>query len=124
MMSRKCLVTGKLTKFGNTVSHSNRKVRRVFLPNLHNVSFLSDALNEKIKLRVSAHGIRIIEAKMGIDNYLLGAKNSELPKRLRELKNRIRSISLFSSGGGCCGSGVCGQCDSGCGTSCTPCCDE
>ena len=122
-MSRKCFVTGKLTKFGNTVSHSNRKVRRVFLPNLHNVSFLSDALNEKIRLRVSAHGIKIIEAKMGIDNYLLGAKNSELPKRLRELKSRIRSISLFSSGGGCCGSGACGQCDSGCGTSCAPCCD-
>jgi len=65
-MSNVCQVTGKRPVVGNNVSHSHRKTRRRFLPNLHTHRFWVEAENRFVKLRVTAAGMRIID-KNGID---------------------------------------------------------
>jgi large subunit ribosomal protein L28 len=68
-MSRVCQVTGKRTITGNNVSHANNKTRRRFLPNLHYRRFWVASENRWVRLRVSNHGLRIIDKK-GIDEVL------------------------------------------------------
>jgi large subunit ribosomal protein L28 len=68
-MSRVCMVTGKGPATGNNVSHANNKTRRRFLPNLHVHRFWVESEKRFVKLRVSAHGMRIID-KRGIDSVL------------------------------------------------------
>lgn len=68
-MSRVCQITGVGPMVGNNVSHSHRKTRRRFLPNLHWHEFYSQAQNRKIRLRVSSRGMRIIDKK-GLDVVL------------------------------------------------------
>ncbi len=62
-MSRVCQVTGKHPMSGNNVSHANNKTRRRFLPNLHYRRFWLPSEQRYIRLRVSAHGLRIIDKK-------------------------------------------------------------
>ena len=68
-MSRVCQVTGKRPVTGNNVSHSHRKTRRRFLPNLHYHRFWVESEQRWVRLRVSAAGMRIIDKK-GIDTVL------------------------------------------------------
>ena len=68
-MSRVCMVTGKRPVTGNNVSHSQRKTRRRFLPNLHWHRFWVESENKFVRLRVSSKGMRIIDKK-GIDAVL------------------------------------------------------
>ncbi len=68
-MARVCQITGKKTVFGNKVSHSNRKTRRVFMPNLFKKKFYVPELETWVTLKVSAKGIRTI-TKIGILNAL------------------------------------------------------
>ena len=68
-MSRVCQVTGKRPQSGNNVSHANNKTRRRFLPNLHSHRFWVEGENRWVKLRVSSHGMRIID-KVGIKQVL------------------------------------------------------
>lgn len=72
-MSRVCQITGVGPMSGNNVSHSHRKTRRRFLPNLHWHEFFSPALKRSVRLRVSSRGIRIIDKK-GIDVVLADLK--------------------------------------------------
>ncbi len=68
-MSRVCMVTGKGPVTGNNVSHSKRRTRRRFLPNLHWHRFWVESENRFVRLRVSSKGMRIIDKK-GIDSVL------------------------------------------------------
>lgn len=68
-MSRVCQVTGKGPMSGNNVSHAHNKTRRRFLPNLHNHRFWVESEKRYVKLRVSSHGMRIIDKK-GIEAVL------------------------------------------------------
>jgi large subunit ribosomal protein L28 len=68
-MSKVCQVTGKRPVSGNNVSHSHRKTRRRFLPNLHFHRFWSEAEQKFVRLRVSTAGMRIIDKK-GLDTVL------------------------------------------------------
>ena len=68
-MSRVCQVTGKGPMSGNNVSHAHNKTRRRFLPNLHNHRFWVESEKRHVKLRVSSHGMRIIDKK-GIEAVL------------------------------------------------------
>ena len=72
-MSKICDVTGKRPITGNNVSHSNRKTKRRFLPNLHTHRFWIPSENRYVRLRVSAKGMRIIDKK-GIDTVLAGMR--------------------------------------------------
>ena len=88
-MSRRCEVTGRAVQTGNNVSHANNRSRRRWLPNMQRTSFLSDALGETIKLRLSARGIRTIEKKGGLDAFLLSTSDSKLGPNLQKLKRRL-----------------------------------
>ena len=57
-MSRRCELTGKGVQSGNVVSHSNIKTRTRFLPNLCNVTLISETLERSIRVRVAAAGLR------------------------------------------------------------------
>ena len=88
-MSRRCQITGKGVLSGNNVSHANNKTRRRFLPNLQEISLLSEVLNGPVRLRLSTRAIRTIEHNGGIDAYLLGTPASKLTSEARALKRRI-----------------------------------
>ncbi|WP_136255528.1 MULTISPECIES: 50S ribosomal protein L28 [Halomonadaceae] len=68
-MSNVCQVTGKRPVTGNNVSHSQRRTRRRFLPNLHSHRFWVESEKRFIKLRLSSKGMRIIDKK-GIEEVL------------------------------------------------------
>ena len=88
-MSRRCDLTGKAVLVGHKVSHSNIKTKRRFLPNLLNVTMMSDALGRSVKLRVSANALKSVDHRGGLDAYLLRAKSEALAPRMRELKKQI-----------------------------------
>jgi large subunit ribosomal protein L28 len=88
-MSRRCGISGKSVLFGNNVSHSNRKTRRRFNPNLQTTSLMSDALNRMVSLRLTMNGLRTIEHNGGLDAFLLKAKVADLGETERKLKKQI-----------------------------------
>ncbi|WP_395666784.1 50S ribosomal protein L28 [Methylocella sp.] len=88
-MSRRCELTGKAVQTGNLVSHSNRKTRTRFLPNLCNVTLLSDTLQRKLRFRVAAASLRTVEHRGGIDAFLVKANDEELSIGARALKRAI-----------------------------------
>lgn len=88
-MSRRCELTGKAVQTGNLVSHSNRKTRTRFLPNLCNVSLMSEALGRPVRLRIAAAALRSVEHRGGIDAFLLKAKDVELSAGARAIKREI-----------------------------------
>ena len=88
-MSRRCELTGKGVQSGNLVSHSNRKTRTRFLPNLVNVTLVSDALARAVRLRISAAALRSVEHRGGLDAFLAKAPEEELSQDARRLKREI-----------------------------------
>ena len=88
-MSRRCELTGKAVQVGHLVSHSNRKTKRKFLPNLVNVTLQSDALQRSVRLRVSANALRTVEHRGGLDAFLAKARESELSPNVRVLKRDL-----------------------------------
>ncbi|MGE3770239.1 MAG: 50S ribosomal protein L28 [Bdellovibrionales bacterium] len=88
-MARVCAVTGKTVRFGNNVSHSNRKTRRRWQPNLQVVSMPSEALGRTVSLRISANALRTIEHNGGIDAFLRTAKTAALSTEAKALKKQV-----------------------------------
>ena len=88
-MSRICELTGKGRQVGHNVSHANNKTKRVFLPNLQNVTLLSETLERGVKLRVSTHGLRSVEHNGGLDNWLLKTSDEKLSLKARRQKREI-----------------------------------
>ena len=88
-MSRICELTGKGRQTGHNVSHANNKTKRVFLPNLQNVTLLSEGLDRSIKFRVSTNGLRSVEHVGGLDNWLLKTSATKLSDRAARLKREI-----------------------------------
>ncbi|HDP54645.1 MAG TPA: 50S ribosomal protein L28 [Bacteroidetes bacterium] len=72
-MSRICQITGKKLMVGNNVSHSNKKTKRKFYPNLMNKKFFLEEENRWVTLKVSAAGIRTI-TKKGLKSALKQAE--------------------------------------------------
>lgn len=89
-MSRRCQITGKGVLTGNNVSHANNKTRRRFLPNLQETSLLSDILGTSVRLRLSTRAIRTVEAKGGIDAYLLATPDRRLGEDVLVIKRRLQ----------------------------------
>ena len=88
-MSRRCELTGKAVQSGNLVSHSNHKTRTRFLPNLVNVSLISDTLQRSVRLRIAAATLRSVEHRGGLDAFLLKARDTELSVDALRLKREI-----------------------------------
>lgn len=94
-MSRRCELTGKAVMSGHLVSHSNRKTKRKFLPNLVNVTLQSDQLGRSVRLRISAHALRTVEHRGGLDAFLAKAKDDELSQGVRALKREIEKKQIL-----------------------------
>src|SRR5260370_40905165 len=88
-VARRCDLTGKIAQTGHKVSHSNRKTKRRFLPNLCSVTVMSDALGRSVRLRVSANALKSIDHRGGLDAFLAKAKDEQLAPKALELKRRI-----------------------------------
>ncbi len=88
-MSRRCELTGKAVLSGHLVSHSNRKTKTRFLPNLVNVTLLSEKLGRAVRLRITAHALRSVEHRGGLDSFLAKASDTELSLRARRLKREM-----------------------------------
>lgn len=88
-MSRRCDLTGKAVLTGHLVSHSNRKTKRRFLPNLCNVTLQSETLNRSVRLRISANALKSVDHRGGLDAFLKKARDEELSPRALELKRLI-----------------------------------
>jgi large subunit ribosomal protein L28 len=71
------------------VSHSNRKTKRRFLPNLVNVTLTSDALNRSLRFRISANALKTVDHRGGLDAFLAKAKESELSPKALEIKRQL-----------------------------------
>src|SRR5690348_8904999 len=98
-MSRRCDLTGKTALVGHKVSHSNIKTKRRFLPNLLNVTLISDALGRRVRLRVSANALKSVDHRGGLDAFLLKAKDTDLAPRVLALKRQI--VKKLEAKAGC-----------------------
>jgi large subunit ribosomal protein L28 len=79
---------------GHKVSHSNIKTKRRFLPNLCNVTLISDALGRSVKLHISTNALKTVDHRGGLDAFLLKAKESELSQKAVDLKRQIAKKKL------------------------------
>ena len=93
-MSRVCELSGKGPMSGNSVSHANNKTRRRFLPNLNDVTLISDILGQSFKLRVSAHALRTVDHRGGLDAFLAKAKDDELSVKALKIKKDIAKAQV------------------------------
>jgi large subunit ribosomal protein L28 len=89
-MTRRCELTGKLPMSGQLRSHAENKTKRTFRPNLCEVTLISDALQRKVRLRISAHALKSVEQRGGLDAFLMKAKEEELSQRCRKLKREVK----------------------------------
>ena len=90
-MARRCELTGKGVLTGNNVSHALNRTRRRFLPNLCDVTLISESLDRSVKLRISASALRTVEHRGGLDAFLLKAKDEELSVRALGIKKEVRA---------------------------------
>jgi large subunit ribosomal protein L28 len=96
-MSRRCELTGKAVLVGNLVSHSNRKTKTRFLPNLVNVTLMSDVLGRSVRVRAAAASVRSVEHVGGLDAFLVKSKEENLAPGLRVLKREIAKKQAASA---------------------------
>jgi len=97
-MSRICELTGKGRQIGHNVSHANNKTKRVFLPNLQNVTLLSEKLDRSFKFRVSTHGLRSVEHNGGLDNWLLKQDSAKLsPRALKVKRELVKAVAAAAA---------------------------
>ncbi len=88
-MARRCELTGKNALVGNKVSHANNKTKTRFMPNLCDVSLMSDAMGQTYRLRISAIALKSVEHVGGLDNFLLKAGNDQLSDKALKLKRAV-----------------------------------
>ena len=88
-MARVCELSGKKVMTGNNVSHAKNRTKRKFLPNLNNVSLVSEKLDLTVRLKISANALRSVEHAGGLDNFLLKSKDDNLSSKAKRLKNKI-----------------------------------
>ncbi len=96
-MARRCELTGKGVQSGNNVSHAKNRTRRRFLPNLVNVTLLSETLSTGVKMRISAHALRSVEHRGGLDAFLAKAKDSDLSSNALAIKRKIEKAQVAAS---------------------------
>ncbi len=91
-MSRRCELTGKAVLTGNNVSHAKNRTRRVFRPNLNDVTLSSDTLGRSFKFRISAAALRTVDHRGGLDAFMAKSKDAELsPAALKVKKDIIKA---------------------------------
>ncbi len=89
-MSRRCELTGVGVQFGNNVSHSQRKTRRRFEPNIKVVRYKSELTGQDYKLKVIARCIRSIEKAGGFDQFIMNAKLCKMSDKAKIIRKEIK----------------------------------
>ena len=89
-MPRRCELTGTTPQTGHNVSHSNRRTKRVFAPNLQKASLFSNTLEQSIGMRITTRALRTVQRHGGIDAYLLATDDSRLAPEGLRIKRRIQ----------------------------------
>ena len=92
-MSRICELTGKGRQVGHNVSHANNKTKKTFLPNLQNVTLMSEKLDRSFKFRVSTQGLRSVEHNGGLDNWLLKTGDEKLSTTALKVKRELKKAT-------------------------------
>ena len=90
-MSKKCELLNISPMSGNKVSHSNRKTRRRFLPNLKKISLFSDILGVNLNIRIATSTLRTINKYGNIDNFLTNFRFNKLSPRGQALRLKIKA---------------------------------
>ena len=88
-MSRACELTGKAVMTGNNVSHANNKTRRRFLPNLVNVTLMSEALGQGFRMRIAASALRTVEHRGGLDAFLMKEREATLSPKAALIRRQV-----------------------------------
>lgn len=89
-MARRCDLTGVGAQTGHLVSHSNRKTKTKFLPNLQEVTLISDTLGTNVRLRITAATLRSIEHNGGLDGFLVSRRAAQLTEKGQRLRTKIK----------------------------------
>jgi large subunit ribosomal protein L28 len=89
-MARRCDLTDKGVQTGNNVSHSQRKTRRRFIPNIQKVTLKSEALGQNLSLNIAANTLRSIDHNGGLDQFLVTAKANNLSAEGQKLRRKIK----------------------------------
>lgn len=92
-MSRRCELTGKGPMTGNNVSHAKNRTRRRFLPNLQDVTLMSESLGRSFKFRISNAALRSVDHRGGLDAYLAKAKDAELSPAALKVKKELAKLA-------------------------------
>ncbi|MEQ9116464.1 MAG: 50S ribosomal protein L28 [Rickettsiales bacterium] len=92
-MSKVCQISGVGVASGNNVSHSNRKTKKKFHPNLQMVTLRSEVLGQDFRMRIAVKTLRSIDAKGGLDGYLLGSSSRKITEEAVRIKNKIKKKS-------------------------------
>ena len=82
---------------GQLRSHAENKTKRTFRPNLIDVTLISDSLQRKVRLRISAHALKTVEHRGGLDAFLLKAKEETLSARCQKLRREIKKAQSEAS---------------------------
>lgn len=90
-MSRRCELSGKGVLTGNRVSHSNIKTRRRYLPNLQDVTLMSETLARSFRFRVAASTLRTVDHRGGLDAFLAKAREGDLSPSALKVKKDIEA---------------------------------
>lgn len=90
-MSRRCELTGVGPMVGHSVSHSNIKTKRRFLPSLKSISLQSEALGQSYRLRITNAALRTLDFKGGLDAYIVKASDDVLSPKAQKLKRQIKA---------------------------------
>jgi large subunit ribosomal protein L28 len=90
-MSRRCELTGVGPMVGHSVSHSNVKTKRRFLPGLRETALHSEALNQSFRLKITNAALRTLDFKGGLDAYLVKASDADLSLRARRIKVQLKA---------------------------------
>ncbi|MCX7301856.1 MAG: 50S ribosomal protein L28 [Rhodobacterales bacterium] len=93
-MSRRCELTGTGPMVGNNVSHANNKTKRRFLPNLQEVTLISDALGRSFKFRITNAALRSVDHRGGLDAFLAKAKDDTLSADALKVKKEIAKLAV------------------------------
>jgi large subunit ribosomal protein L28 len=96
-MPSQCELTGKHVRFGNKVSHSNRKTRRRFAPNFRPVTLESAALKQSFNIQIAISTLRTIDFKGGLDNFLLGTRAAKLTPFGQKIRRKLKKLSAAAS---------------------------
>ena len=88
-MARQCDLLGTKPQTGHNVSHSNRRTKRRFEPNLQRVTFYSEALRHPVALRVTTRAIRTVQKHGGLDRFLVDMDPAKLGPVGQKLKRRV-----------------------------------